>query len=179
MRPVIYVHGYGSTGETDTAKNLRRIVEGEFEVISPTYNCSDPLGARAALEDLLLSLKDRSPIIVGTSLGGFFANVLARRGNIPAVLVNPALKPSASLHKYGESAEVLAGYLEVEEDEQAQTALPARFVVLGERDDVVDPHKNGALLTGNVQPVWVDMGHRIEPAFYETIAGLVRALRAA
>jgi predicted esterase len=35
-QPVIYVHGYGSSGNTDTAINLRRILGEGFEVISPT-----------------------------------------------------------------------------------------------------------------------------------------------
>jgi predicted esterase YcpF (UPF0227 family) len=118
----------------------------------------------------------KAPIVVGTSLGGFFANHLALLNNVPAVIVNPALRPSSSLHKYGEDALVLAGYKHLEAlTEQAQHR-PSRSVVVGTRDDVVDPRTNGMTLRDGVTTVLLDMGHRIEPAFYPTIAGLVRQL---
>jgi len=176
MRPVIYVHGYGSTGNTDTAKNLRATFAGEFDVISPTYDCSNPLAARDQLTGLIESLKQDNPIIVGTSLGGFFANLVARLCDIPVIAVNPSTQPSGSLHKYGENAEALAGYQQLEVQERSQAVQPRRIVILGTRDDVVNPHTNGALLTENTETVWLDMGHRIEPAFYSTIADFVRKL---
>lgn len=176
MRPVIYVHGYGSTGNTDTAKNLRATLLGEFDVISPTYDCSDPLAARDQLTALVDSMKQDNPIIVGTSLGGFFANLVSRLCDIPVIAVNPSTLPSGSLSKYGENAVALAGYQQLEEQERSQGTSPRRIVVLGKRDDVVNPHTNGATLTGNTETVWLDMGHRIEPAFYDTIANLVRKL---
>jgi predicted esterase YcpF (UPF0227 family) len=176
MRPVIYVHGYGSTGNTETAKNLRATFVGDFDVISPTYDCSNPRAARDQLTSLVESLKQDKPIIVGTSLGGFFANLVARLCDIPVIAVNPSTQPSGSLHKYGENAEALAGYQELEEQERSQETLPRRIVILGSRDDVVNPHTNGARLTGNTETVWLDMGHRIEPVFYGTIANFVRKL---
>jgi predicted esterase YcpF (UPF0227 family) len=176
MRPVIYFHGYGSTGNTDTAKNLRAILAGEFDVISPTYDCSDPLAARDQLQALVAGFGPDKPILVGTSLGGFFANLMSRLCDLPAVVVNPSLRPSGSLHKYGEDATALAGYQALEAQEHAQPARPPRIVVLGTRDDVVDPHANGAQLTGNTDTVWLNMGHRIAPEFYGVIAELVRKL---
>jgi len=172
MKPtVIYIHGYGSTGATDTAKNLRSILANEVELISPTYDGSEPLAAAQQLEALVRETAGGTLLIVGTSLGGFFANYLARVCNVPAILVNPSLRPSASLHKYGESPSALAGYTQLESAEALQTTFPKRLVVVGTRDTVVDPRTNG--LTLREATVLLDMGHRIEPAFYETIAGLI------
>lgn len=176
MRPVIYIHGYGSSGLTETATNLRRVLANEFEVISPTYDGSKPDHSMAVLEVCFQLLRARSPILVGTSLGGFFANALSRKFDVPAVIVNPSIQPSGSLHKYGEDAKVLAAYQSLEAQERARLNEPRRVVVLGSRDEVVDPRTNGMLLKGNTETVWVDMGHRIEPAFYGTIADLVRGL---
>jgi predicted esterase YcpF (UPF0227 family) len=175
-RPVIYVHGYGSNGQTQTAVNMRPILAQflNFDLVSPTYNGSDPLKALAELEACVEQLRDQSPIIMGTSLGGFFANVLARKLDLPAVLVNPVRHPSKSLHKYGEGPEVLAGYQHLEAYEESLPHHPFRFVVLGAKDDVVDPHTNGALLTDNAQIVWLDMGHRLEPDFYSAVTGLLQ-----
>lgn len=174
MRPVIYIHGYGSNGQAETATNLRRILANEFEVVAPTYDASHPDAAMAILETTFLQLQRHAPIVVGTSLGGFFANALSRRFNVPAVLVNPSIKPSASLHKYGEAEPVLASFQRFESQIEAYSARPSRVVVLGARDEVVDPRTNGLLLRENTETVWLDMGHRVEPAFYETIAAIVR-----
>lgn len=174
MRPVIYIHGYGSSGLSETAQNLKRILVKEFQVAAPTYDASHPDMAMAILESTFQLLEARSPIVVGTSLGGFFANALSRRFNVPAIIVNPSTKPSASLHKYGESEKVLAAYQRFEAQVEAGPHRPPRVVVLGSRDDVVDPRTNGLLLKENTETVWLDMGHRIEPAFYETIAALIR-----
>lgn len=174
MRPVIYIHGYGSSGLTETAQNLKRILANEFQVVAPTYDASRPDMGLAILETTFMLLQARSPIVVGTSLGGFFANYLSRKFNVPAVIVNPALSPSTSLQKYGEDSKVLESFKRFETQIEAQSHRPARVVVLGSRDDVVDPRTNGLLLKDNTETVWLDMGHRIEPAFYDTIADIIR-----
>lgn len=170
-QPVIYVHGYGSSGNTETAVNLRRLLGNEFEVISPTYDGATPLEAARLLEGVLQ--ENPSAIVVGTSLGGFFANYLALTWNVRAVIVNPSLRPSATLHKYGENERVLAAYKDLEAMTDLAQHRPPRIVVVGLRDDVVDPRSNGLTLKDGVTTVMLDMGHRIAPAFYDTIAGLV------
>jgi predicted esterase YcpF (UPF0227 family) len=175
---VLYLHGYGSTGDTDTAVNLRRALADDFTVLSPSYDGSDPVAAALQLEALMVTHASAAPVLIGTSLGGFFANYLARVCNVRAVLINPALAPSSSLHKHGENAATLAGYQQLEAAEKVQVHRPARVVVIGLRDDVVDPRTNGLLLKDDVQTVMLDMGHRVEPAYVETIAGLARQLAA-
>lgn len=175
-RPVFYIHGYGSSGNSETVVNLRRMLDDEFELIAPTYSGSAPLEAAKELETLYAKHAGANPIIVGTSLGGFFANYLSRVTNAPSVIVNPSIRPSASLNKYGEPAEVLAGYAELEAFEAQQTNKSNRIIVLGLLDDVVDPATNGLKLAGETTVVMLRMGHRIEPAFYGTIASLVRKL---
>lgn len=174
MQSVVYIHGYGSSGNTDTAINLRRILGPNFKLVSPTYDGSQPLGAASILEKTIGDLT--SPILVGTSLGGFFTNYLALVSNLPAVIVNPSLRPSASLHKYGELPKVLAGYKHLEALAESALFRPSRVVVVGMLDDVVDPRTNGLLLREGVSTVMLNMGHRIDPAFYGTIAGLVQEL---
>lgn len=170
---VIYLHGYGSNGSTDTAKGLRALLADSCEVISPTYDWSKPHGAVAGLTDLYRAHAADQPILVGTSLGGFYANYLARALNAPAVIVNPALYPSTSLAKYGESTETLAGYAELERQEAAQLSKPSRIIVLGTHDELLDHTKNG-LLVQDAAIEWLDMGHRIDPKCYGTIGAFIR-----
>lgn len=175
-RPIIYVHGYGSSGNTDTAVNLRRILGNDHTVISPSYDGSKPVEAARLLEDLVAQHAAEKPVVVGTSLGGFFANFLALTAGVDAVIVNPTLTPSSSLVKYGESLEVLTAYKELQARAAAAPHKPQRVVVVGMRDDVVDPHTNGLQLKDVSSTVMLEMGHRIEPAFYGTIADLARKL---
>jgi predicted esterase YcpF (UPF0227 family) len=182
-RPILYVHGYGSSGNTDTAINLRRILGAGFDLVSPTYDGSKPVEAAQLLEQALAQLHAQyapvKPVVVGTSLGGFFANYLALTADVDAVIVNPSLRPSASLHKYGEGPDVLAAYQALEQRIDLSPHRPQRIVVVGTRDDVVDPHTNGLQMAEVSSTVMLDMGHRIEPAFYDTIAGLARQLASA
>jgi predicted esterase YcpF (UPF0227 family) len=172
VQPVMYVHGYGSSGNTDTAVNLRLLLAPDYDLISPSYDASHPLEAIRLLEAVVE--EHPSLIVVGTSLGGFLTNYLSLTHNLRAVIINPVLKPSASLHKYGEVDSVLAKFSQLEDKAADASHQPARVVVVGLRDDVVDPHTNGMTLTGNVSMVELDMGHRVEPAYYPTIAALVR-----
>jgi uncharacterized protein len=49
-----------------------------------------------------LKLKILQPFIIGSSLGGFYANFFHKKLSIPCLLVNPSLKPHISLSvKFG------------------------------------------------------------------------------
>lgn len=170
----IYLHGYGSNGNTDTAKGLRVLLADSCKLISPTYDWSKPHEAVVQLADLYRAHVADRPVLVGTSLGGFYANYLARVLDAPAVIVNPALYPSTSLSKYGESEETLAGYAELERQEAAQLSKPNRVVVLGLHDELLDHANNGLLLQEGAAIEWLDMGHRIDPKCYEAIGALIR-----
>lgn len=170
----IYLHGYGSNGNTDTAKGLRALLAESCKVISPTYNWSKPREAVVELSDLYHAHAADRPVLVGTSLGGFYANYLARMLDAPAVIVNPALYPSTSLAKYEESAETLASYAELEHQEAAQLIKPNRIVVLGSHDELLDHTKNGLILQDCAAIEWLHMGHRIDPKCYEAIGAFIR-----
>lgn len=175
-KTAIYIHGYGSSGNTETAVNLRAMLEPEFQVLSPSYSGSDPVAAAKSISELLDTHADTNPVVVGTSLGGFFANYFGRVKNLRTVVINPALTPSTSLEKYNEPAEVLTAYAALEKEVVESLNAPVRAVVIGLKDDVVDPHTNGLTLRDNTQTIFLDMGHRVEPAFYDTVAGVVKAI---
>ncbi len=56
-----------------------------------------PALARERLENLLASLSDTRIMLMGSSLGGYWASFFAERDNLPAVLINPAVTPSMLL----------------------------------------------------------------------------------
>lgn len=84
-KKILYVHGFASSGDSGTAKNLR-ILLPNTTVISPDL----PLSAKAAI-DLLHNIceTEKPDLIIGTSMGGMYAEQLY---GYDRILVNPAFQ---------------------------------------------------------------------------------------
>lgn len=89
---VVYLHGLSSSGQSTTAQRLRRTLP-KHEVISPDI----PVQPEVAVTELkrLASLLRPDAIIVGTSMGGMFAQLF--RG-FRRILINPSFHVSRHLH---------------------------------------------------------------------------------
>lgn len=90
-RQVVYLHGLSSSGQSTTAQRLRRTLS-KYEVISPDI----PVQPEVAITELkrLASLLRPDAIIVGTSMGGLFAQLF--RG-FRRILINPSFHTSRHL----------------------------------------------------------------------------------
>jgi len=91
---LIYLHGLNSSNQSRKAGVLReRLAPGR--VLAPSYPAHRPDVATANLSDLFRGLcGEQPPIVIGSSMGGFYAQYLARRfifGHL--FLINPALTP--------------------------------------------------------------------------------------
>lgn len=85
---IIYVHGFASAGSSSKGKLLRKHFSSSFKVLTPDLS-HDPRKAIAQLEALVQ--KEKNPIMVGSSLGGFYADYFNVRYDVPVVLVNPLI----------------------------------------------------------------------------------------
>lgn len=84
---ILYVHGLSSSGASSTPRNLQSLLP-ECKIISPDL----PVEPQDALDMLRILCKDESPqLIIGTSMGGMFAQQLRGYNKI---LVNPAFHVS-------------------------------------------------------------------------------------
>lgn len=84
---ILYIHGFGSAGSTGTAILLRNVFYAEghdIQVLSPDVPVM-PLEALAYLRQLVAD--EQPDLIIGTSMGGMYAELL--RG-WPRILVNPS-----------------------------------------------------------------------------------------
>lgn len=87
MRKLLYFHGFGSSGQTDTAKILRELLP-EFLVLSLDI----PVDPNEALPYLKSKCEQGMPdIIVGTSMGALYAHQMH---GFKRICVNPALNLS-------------------------------------------------------------------------------------
>lgn len=88
-RRVIYLHGFNSSENSYKAVRL-----GEYMANYGVDYCvprlsHDPFQAILQIESLLTS----DTVLVGSSLGGFYATYLSQRYQLRAVVINPAVRP--------------------------------------------------------------------------------------
>jgi len=99
---VLYVHGFRSSSQSRKAKQLGAwIAEHRPEVrfLSPDLSF-DPATALTLLETACGACVPSELTLVGSSLGGFYALVLAERFGCKAVLLNPSLRPYETLRAH-------------------------------------------------------------------------------
>lgn len=97
---IIYIHGFGSSGNGGKATLFREYFEEE--VIAPSLSYVPSL-AIDTLEQMIEMLLEKNETVgfVGSSLGGYYAIYLANKYNLKAVLINPAIYPYRTLDKIG------------------------------------------------------------------------------
>ncbi|MEA3372800.1 MAG: YqiA/YcfP family alpha/beta fold hydrolase [Campylobacterota bacterium] len=100
---VIYIHGFGGSGEGVKASLFKTALFKE-PVLAPSLSYVPGL-AMTTLSELIETLQISSdPAInnirlIGSSLGGYYALYLSQMYNLKAVLLNPAVYPFHSLER--------------------------------------------------------------------------------
>jgi predicted esterase YcpF (UPF0227 family) len=95
---LVYLHGLNSSGRSHKVGVLRRALAPR-PVLAPDYPAHDPTAAVAILVAWFARLPtppagDPGLILVGSSMGGFYGQYLARRLHVAHLyLINPALTP--------------------------------------------------------------------------------------
>jgi len=103
---ILYLHGFRSSPQSFKARLLeqRLVALG----LAHLYRCpqlpASPKEAAALAHQVALDMLDGSDVdeltLIGSSLGGYYANWLAERIGCRAVLLNPAVQPPRDLEKY-------------------------------------------------------------------------------
>lgn len=167
---VLYFHGYGSSPRTDKVTDLKKVfVDVRAPQVPLLYEDAER-ELSAYVEEVLAERRD--VIIVGTSLGGYWAGAVGAKYNIPAVLVNPATDPERSLSQFNDS---MLSSVELSKFPRATASSSARIVLLAEDDDIINPQAALDLFSGNAKVVrYQDGGHRFQCP--ERIADAVKYL---
>jgi predicted esterase YcpF (UPF0227 family) len=129
---VVYFHGYGSSPQSDKVKGLSQ----HFDVFAPEIPIQYDV-AKAYLHGMLSDYcRKRDLVLVGTSLGGYWAGVMSNLLALPAVLINPSCYPSVTLSRYRDSKlteEELRKYIPL----VLSTDAP-RSILLAKDDNVIN-----------------------------------------
>jgi predicted esterase YcpF (UPF0227 family) len=142
---ILYIHGFASCGDS-TKTRLLKSHFGEAHVLAPDIPV-EPEVAIDFLEGLIE--ENKVGLLVGSSLGGYYATFLAKRYGRKAVLLNPSVKPYETLEPYvginrfwcsGEPFEWKASYLDQlgRYETHDLHGMPALLVLLQTGDEVLD-----------------------------------------
>ena len=96
---LLYLHGFRSSPASTKARMTAAAVAERFPNV--TWLCPAlPASPKHAMEEVLRATAGwplDTTAVIGSSLGGFYANWLAERWGCRAVLLNPAVKPARDL----------------------------------------------------------------------------------
>ncbi len=144
MKKVLYLHGLESKQGGPKVDFLAK----EFCVYAPEMDYKDPMLQNWV--DFVMRQFDPD-LIIGSSMGGYVADILAEKYGKPAILFNPALHnrsfdPAIEYPIEGEQAEL----------------QERKIVVLGKNDEVIPPYLTKIMLESNFnyKIILEEMGHQ-------------------
>ena len=141
---ILNIHGYHGSQKNSAYTALSEL---GCDLISPSIDY-DETSPENILGQLRYILADRRPdVVVGTSLGGFFAAVLSAEHDLPAILVNPCLMPFYHLPKLGFEGDVIdfiAPFGSLSELDRSLVSC-----IVGDADEVLGDHSFTEMLTRN------------------------------
>ncbi len=89
---ILYLHGFGSCADS----NKTKILKSHFLNFYAPQLPENPKEAINKIESLITP----KTMLIGSSLGGYYAIYFAVKYNLKAVLINPSLKPYKTLKQY-------------------------------------------------------------------------------
>jgi len=175
---IIYLHGFNSGGTSQKAAWLREQL-APIVLFSPTYTPHRAHEAARELRKFISRLRresERDPklMLIGSSLGGFWAQYFAPEFEAALVLINPSLRPDESLAGHtgryrneatgGETILTSADVAVLREYrvEPCNPRVPT-LVLLDAGDDILDSRQTQAAYRGCGQTLLYPGGsHRFE-----------------
>jgi predicted esterase YcpF (UPF0227 family) len=102
---VLYLHGFRSSPQSAKAQRLaRHVAELQTAGVDLTWACPQlPPSPKQAVQELSWLVENwprHETVVVGSSLGGFYATVLAEKFGFWAAVINPAVAPARDLARY-------------------------------------------------------------------------------
>lgn len=95
---IIYLHGLDSDSNAIKAKITEQAATAlGLSVVCPDLNIP-PTSAVEKIGNLIDTHSDA--VLIGSSLGGYFANLLSDKTGVPAILLNPSIRPDFSFRRF-------------------------------------------------------------------------------
>ena len=153
MKKVLYLHGL----ESKQGGFKVDFLANKFCVHAPFMDYKNPM----LQNELEFIMRQFDPdLIIGSSMGGYVADILAEKYGKPAILFNPAL--------HNRSFEPAIEYSVAGEEADLQEK---KVVVLGKNDEVIPPYITKLMLENNFNyKIVLEMGHQVPlPIFIDIV----------
>ena len=101
----VYLHGFFSSGNSEKGQWLKSQVEQKTscfsEIYTPTYPIGSPQASVEAIDKCIQQAHASSSnvILLGSSMGGYYAQYFAQKYRLPYIMINPALNPTPIFNK--------------------------------------------------------------------------------
>lgn len=147
---ILYLHGFRSGPQSFKARAMDDYLQARGR--GDDFRCPalpfDPAAAIGLAEAAIAKCRaaGRTPTLVGSSLGGYYATWLAERHDLRAVLINPAVLAHVSLADYvgpqthlytGETFKFTAAHIAFLRTLEVAAPTPSRYLLLVEKGDEV------------------------------------------
>jgi predicted esterase YcpF (UPF0227 family) len=167
LKTIVYLHGFISSPRSKKAvmlgDYLRNVATEEVAYVVAEMH-HRPARAIAQAEAACAGVDRADLTLVGSSLGGFYATVLAERLGCRAALLNPAVRPARHFHRYlgpqrnlytGEEFVLTQEHVdELAAIEPASITRPERYwLFLETGDEVLDYREAAAFYRGALHTV--------------------------
>ena len=175
---IIYLHGFNSGGQSQKAAWLREHL-APAPVFAPSYPAHRAVEALRTLRKFIRRLRRENPrnrklMLIGSSLGGFWAQYLAPEFDACMVLINPSMRPDETLARHagsyrnettGEETVLTAQDVRALKAHRVEPCNPRvpTLLLLDAQDEVLDVHIAETALRGCGKTIVYPGGsHRFE-----------------
>lgn len=143
---ILYIHGFNSSPASSKAQILKARLErvGRGADFAAPALPHSPAQAAAMLD--ALAARNPGAVLVGSSLGGYYATYLAEKHGFKAVLLNPAVRPYELLEGHlgpqqnfhtGERYEFTARHVDELRALETAAITPERYLLIAATGDEV------------------------------------------
>lgn len=129
---IIYFPGFGGD---KSSKTYLKINEKYKDCGIITYDNINAESAFMQIQNQIKNYLSVKPILIGQSLGGFWAEYFAIQYDLNLILINPSLEPHQSLRKYDLSEDDLNRFKKFNSKEFSKRKTS---IILSKNDTVVD-----------------------------------------
>lgn len=186
MPTIVYAHGFKSSSRSRKATQLRDYLlahHADINFYAPDLSF-DPAIAINQLMQCCANIPAGDLTLVGSSLGGFYAQVIAEKRGCRAALLNPSIRPFDTLAQYlgsqtnlytDEVFEFTAMHVKTLRDMfVAQITHPERYLLIVETGDEVLDYRTATSCYAAAAQIVIEGGDHELNSFPGHIPALIR-----